>query len=143
MNLEQRIGGVLPPSFSSLGQKEQQYFLDLEQYQAPWLSEKLVQEKEVESQEDYEQRFRELKKYVALLKISQEPLGMVSTKVDNLWHQFILFTKQYHDFSRQFYGKYIHHQPNTPLTPLNNQATNNFYHWYHEVYGPLPHIWRE
>jgi hypothetical protein len=39
-------------------------------------------------------------------------LDMYSRDVDNLWHAFILFTKEYHDFSHQIYGRYIHHVPN-------------------------------
>ena len=133
---------MLPPRYHLLGEREQQYFKDLQAYEAPWLYEKLVQEKQVTSEEDYQLRFTEWKKYVALLRISAEGLGMVSQRVDMLWHQFILFTRHYTDFSEQFYGKYIHHEPKTSFTPLDTKIDERFYEWYHLVYGCVPEIWR-
>ena len=141
--LAQNEYSVLPSRFSHLGQKEQQYFTDLQHYQAPCLYEKLLQENQIASPDDYNHRFTEFKKYVALLFISQEPLGMISPKIDTLWHQFILFTRQYHEFGQQFYGRYIHHEPTTSLTPLNPKSNGTFEAWYHKVYGCLPDVWNE
>ena len=33
--------------------------------------------------------------------------------IDEMWHNFILFTKDYNDFCNKYFGKYIHHQPST------------------------------
>jgi hypothetical protein len=33
--------------------------------------------------------------------------------IDEMWHNFILFTKDYHDFCLINFGKYLHHQPTT------------------------------
>ena len=59
---------------------------------------------------------KELKRYLSLVIIersmNQQTSGMYSTDVDNLWHTFILFTKEYTAFSETFTGKYIHHAPN-------------------------------
>ena len=33
--------------------------------------------------------------------------------IDEMWHNFILFTKDYNDFCKKYFGKYIHHQPTT------------------------------
>ena len=32
-------------------------------------------------------------------------------QVDEGWHQFILFTRDYQDFCRQWFGRVIHHEP--------------------------------
>lgn len=32
--------------------------------------------------------------------------------IDLMWHEFILVTRDYHDFCQQFFGQYIHHEPN-------------------------------
>lgn len=31
--------------------------------------------------------------------------------LDKMWHEFILFTQEYHDFCREFFGSYLHHVP--------------------------------
>lgn len=31
--------------------------------------------------------------------------------LDKMWHEFILFTKEYHQFCEEFFGCYIHHVP--------------------------------
>jgi hypothetical protein len=33
--------------------------------------------------------------------------------IDELWHEFILFTKEYTDFCNLFFGRYLHHRPRT------------------------------
>lgn len=32
-------------------------------------------------------------------------------EIDDMWHTFILFTKNYADFCDKFFGEFIHHQP--------------------------------
>lgn len=32
--------------------------------------------------------------------------------MDNMWHEFILITKEYHAFCLQYFGEYLHHEPN-------------------------------
>ncbi|MBE9052732.1 hypothetical protein IQ243_20350 [Nostocales cyanobacterium LEGE 11386] len=49
---------------------------------------------------------QELKNSSIILAISQ------STKLlDEMWHTFILFTKDYHDFCDRYFGYYVHHFP--------------------------------
>jgi len=31
--------------------------------------------------------------------------------IDNMWHTFLLYTQDYTDFCRRFFGDYLHHQP--------------------------------
>ena len=31
--------------------------------------------------------------------------------LDNMWHEFILFTREYHDFCEKYFGVYLHHIP--------------------------------
>ncbi len=37
---------------------------------------------------------------------------MLSEDVDEIWHDMILFTKEYQRFSEKFLGKMLHHIPN-------------------------------
>ena len=36
--------------------------------------------------------------------------------IDNMWHTFILYTKDYIDFCNQHFGEYLHHQPDVADT---------------------------
>lgn len=38
-------------------------------------------------------------------------VSMPSQVVDDLWHEFILYTKHYDAFCRQAFGKFLHHTP--------------------------------
>jgi hypothetical protein len=38
-----------------------------------------------------------------------------SKTVDSAWHEFILHTKQYTDYCKDRFGRYIHHMPNDGL----------------------------
>jgi hypothetical protein len=33
-------------------------------------------------------------------------------EIDEMWHEFILFTQAYNDFCEQYFGEYMHHLPN-------------------------------
>lgn len=44
---------------------------------------------------------RELKRFLAICIIYQEPIGMRGA-VDELWHTFIMFTKNYASFCKKF-----------------------------------------
>jgi hypothetical protein len=33
------------------------------------------------------------------------------TEIDDMWHEFILFTQNYTDFCIEYFGEYLHHQP--------------------------------
>ena len=85
----------------------------------------------------------EFKKYVALSEICRDDITMTMTskKVDEVWHQFILFTPQYHKFCKEMLGRYFHHIPKTQLTPLDPKGTENFIESYREIFGEVPKIW--
>jgi hypothetical protein len=72
---------------------------------------------------------------------------MYSTRVDEAWHQFVLFTRQYTDFCQRFFGKFLHHNPSnapaiTEISRENPSTFGDFSSRYEEVFGePLPDIW--
>ena len=65
------------------------------------------------SEEDAKVHERELKRYLILAGDADDgdSLGMMSSEVDNLWHTFLLFTKEYQAFCNDMFGKFIHHCP--------------------------------
>lgn len=75
---------------------------------------------------------KELKRFLILAAIEDGSLGMYSKHVDNLWHTFILFTKEYAQFCNKFAGKFIHHAPTidqekTPLYKIELQNDFEFF----------------
>lgn len=64
------------------------------------------------SKEDAKKYERELKRYLILAsEYSGSNLPMMSTEVDNFWHTFLLFTKDYQNFCNEGLGMFIHHVP--------------------------------
>lgn len=53
----------------------------------------------------------EYKKYLALCVGYPKTALPTPLKLDDLWHQHILFTKDYHAMCQLVCGGYIHHQP--------------------------------
>ncbi|MCX7205434.1 MAG: hypothetical protein NT086_05500 [Proteobacteria bacterium] len=49
-------------------------------------------------------------------------IAMPSQVVDDLWHEFILYTKNYQAFCQKAFGRYLHH---TPASALSTELRNN------------------
>lgn len=94
---------------------------------------------------------KEFKRYFILVGVKepdQGSLGMYSRDVDNLWHMFILFTKEYTHFCNNTFGRYIHHIPrikeNETLEDRQKVRNNfkNFIQRYESFFGEDIHpIW--
>jgi hypothetical protein len=118
-----------------------QMFEVLSFFQAPYLEEKLLAKGKFLSKDEYEEAFRELKKYFVLCHVSSDGVGMISETVDEVWHQFILFTREYHAFCTKYFGHYFHHRPNLASTPIEAESRQRFLTLYGEHFGLLPKIW--
>ncbi len=117
-------------------------------YQAPFLIEKLLKDRIVESSEEGEALFAEVKRYIVLVQLDRTKIWeMYSLRVDEVWHQFILFTTAYMDFCELFFGGYVHHSPsNAPESKTMRSAEvasfEVFAGRYHELFGqPLSDAW--
>jgi hypothetical protein len=118
-------------------------------YQAPFLIEKLVKDHIVETPEEAEALFTEVKRYLVISSLDREKSWhMYSLRIDECWHQFILFTRQYIDFCRTYFGRYVPHAPsNAPeskatTTPAQRTTFKEFNQRYEELFGtPIPEIW--
>lgn len=65
--------------------------------------------------------FIETKKF---LYLSQLPGIFIPDELlilDEMWHNFILFTKEYHLFCESNFGRYVHHQPATKAEKLTHR----------------------
>ncbi|MDX2309295.1 MAG: hypothetical protein NW216_13725 [Hyphomicrobium sp.] len=59
----------------------------------------------------------------AFLRGGCRPVAMPSEVVDDLWHEFILYTREYDRFCEQAFGRKLHHTPAVALAP-NRKASN-------------------
>jgi len=108
-----------------------------------WFITERVRAKEILPEHLTDQAVTEFKKYMALVALGHEELGMHSSEVDEIWHNFILFTREYAEFCERVCGHMIHHRPNTrrrPKLPPNSVST--FKEAYTTFFGPIPPIWQ-
>ncbi|WP_426233528.1 glycine-rich domain-containing protein [Pararhizobium sp. DWP3-4] len=117
-------------------------------FEAPYLVEKLLKDHVVSSSKEAEALFREVKRYLVLTASSPTiAWGMYSLRIDQIWHQFILFTRQYIEYCRANFGKYIQHAPSTApavdgLPKMAPSTLDMFAERYEELFGePLPDLW--
>ncbi|WP_312092553.1 hypothetical protein [Niallia sp.] len=80
---------------------------------------------------EYEWRLLDLKRFFVLTSLLNES-PMFSKKVDELWHQMLMFTREYDDFSRKYLGTTLHHSPNVKVKP--DPDLRGFFDW---VYAEL------
>jgi hypothetical protein len=67
---------------------------------------------------------QELKRFLILCSLKENVhanVSMYSTDVDNLWHSFILFTKEYAQFCKDNAQHFIHHSPRTNTASLTSE----------------------
>jgi hypothetical protein len=127
---------------------------DVLAYEAPFLLEKLCKEHITETSEEAHALFTELKKYLLLTGADDSTdWSMYSLRVDEAWHQFVLFTREYMEFCLRFFGRYIQHSPgNAPKRPVSGRADpaasrgRSTFHGFKAQYealfeAPLPDAW--
>lgn len=77
----------------------------------------ILRERYLDSTSDSEGGFNEavaeFKKFLKLIARTDKPLAVLSRRVDELWHTFIIFTPQYRKFCEETFGEFIDHQPHT------------------------------
>jgi hypothetical protein len=60
--------------------------------------------------------------FLTYLKSGFKRVAMPSQVVDDLWHEFILFTRDYDRFCKHAFGQFLHH---TPAVKLGGVKTDN------------------
>jgi len=62
----------------------------------------------------------EFKRFMGLAALGYRGLAVPNEDVDNVWHTFLLFTREYALFCRKAVGAFVHHVP----TKSGRKATN-------------------
>lgn len=113
----------------------------IEKYDLWFVTERIAKEGSID-QHRIDEAVSEFRKYMALISLGYQDLGMHSKEVDEVWHSFILFTTEYIDFCQKACGQMIHHRPNTSRRPqLSMSSVQVFKDAYKRFFGPLPPIW--
>ncbi len=122
-------------------------------FNAPFVIDRLVKDRVADTPAFAEELFTEAKKYLVLCEATPDmTFGMCSAIVDEAWHAFILFTAEYTEYGRRYFGNYVHHSPAdnyqtveatvTGGRPQKEASFNEFRQRYEELYGhPLPAVW--
>ncbi|WP_280301514.1 hypothetical protein [Nocardia neocaledoniensis] len=143
---------MLLPETTASGQQIAPLLREALAFDAPYVVERLLKDRVVDSRAEGEQLFTEIKRYLVLTELTRDTtLGMYSARVDEAWHAFILFTTEYIDFGMRFFGRYLTHAPNaTPARcadpePLDAQAESTFEDFRRQYEAcfeeALPEVW--
>jgi hypothetical protein len=114
--------------------------------------EKLVKDQLADTSAEAEQLFTEAKRFIVLCDVTTDvACEMFSVRVDEAWHQFILYTAEYADFCRRYFGRYVSHRPNNApsgrrscehTVTTGSISFADFRGRYEALFGePLPDIW--
>ena len=119
-------------------------------FEAPYVIERLVNDRIVDPAARAEQLFTEVKKYLVMSHVNRDVVvGMCSARVDEAWHAFILYTDEYANYCKKYFGRYVGHAPkNAPAgapecqEPRVELSFNEFCETYEELFHELlPDVW--
>jgi hypothetical protein len=92
------------------------------------------------SETEARERFQETKKFLLLCSTDRNTAFVPSKKIDVMWHQFILNSRDYFCFC-ELLGGYVHHQPSEMPQPEGYEKTLE---GLRKVFGELnPNYWNE
>jgi hypothetical protein len=121
---------------------------ELLEYEAPFLIEKLRKENIVETEDEGKDLFLELKRWLILIhRDFSKNWEMYSLRVDEVWHQFILYSSEYYKFCLHFFGAYVMHSPsNAPKMEIKDAkeygSFDDFKICYKKIFNiPIPDLW--
>ncbi|MCM3794992.1 hypothetical protein M3690_16960 [Priestia megaterium] len=78
--------------------------------------------------DEVEWTFFEMKRYFLLNAVIKD-VPMFSAKVDEVWHEMIMFTVDYERFTDRFFNRFLHHQPNVETIPSPQPNKRAFFDW--------------
>lgn len=104
------------------------------------VKQRFLQENPKRTEDDFEWRLFELKRYYLLSNILKKT-PMFSEEVDEIWHDMLLFTQKYQVFSGKFLGEMLHHTPNTNPEPAPQERA--FFDWvFSQLFQITQYSWK-
>ncbi len=74
-------------------------------------------------------------------KNANRRVAMTSELIDQVWHVFIMFSIEYHNFSMMLFGEYLHHVPADTNSPITDYEVRLFIQSYRMYYGTIHPVW--
>jgi len=119
-------------------------------FRAPYVEDKLLQLGVAASREEAFALLQEVKKYMVIAETHPGwSVPLVSTRIDEAWHQFVLFTAQYSEFCARYAGHLVHHVPagpdgDPPADGARPVLTfSQFRDAYERLFGELSSAWQD
>lgn len=92
---------------------------------------------------EFDWKTLELKRYF-LMNAVMRGVPMFSDDVDHIWHEMLMFTREYETFCESWYGRIVHHAPHGEGAPMPGERA--WFDWiYSQLFVPTPYsarIWR-
>ncbi|MCM3496825.1 hypothetical protein M4D52_25595 [Paenibacillus lactis] len=85
------------------------------------------------TEREYEWRWVELKRFFIMCAV-MDRVPMFSKAVDEVWHEMLMYTYEYQQFSDRFLGRMLHHAPNTGSEQV---SMKNERAWFDVIYVQL------
>ncbi|MDF2718412.1 MAG: hypothetical protein K0R28_5337 [Paenibacillus sp.] len=80
---------------------------------------------------EYDYKLLELKRYL-LMNAVLKGVPMFSPEVDDIWHEMLMFTREYERFCEEWNGRTVHHAPHGEAAPMPGERA-----WFDWVYSQL------
>lgn len=122
-------------------------------FAAPYLIDKVIEEALADTAEEADALFLEVKRYLVMTHACLPRWGVPSNscRIDEVWHNFVLFTREYAAYCQQYFGRFMNHAPsNAPPGPvretpaLDPDRPKSFPEHYASFFGiELPDLWRD
>lgn len=137
--IQTRVLGI-SPQFRPLNSDEENALGMIEVYDFGKVRTRVLKDGAV-SVEEVDDAIAEFRRFLALICLGNSGLAMMSGAVDEIWHAFILHTRDYAEFCQQVRGRFIHHQPASEGSPVPDSSKNAFIDAYRATFGAIPMIW--
>lgn len=94
------------------------------------------------TEEDAHGTFEDMKRFLFLAAETGKPV-VPTKKIDEIWHDFILFTEDYEEFCLVHAGRFLHHRPRRRDDPANNGSLSRdkTIELAHATFGELSANW--
>lgn len=116
--------GPLGYDVSQMTDKQIRTLEELEQYDLSFVEERLKSHQLLE--EDIVPKAIEgFKRYIGLAMLGHKHVSVPNKAVDEVWHTFLLYTKEYADFCKQLCGYFIHHCPENSVYATSSETSDS------------------
>jgi hypothetical protein len=109
-------------------------------YPLEFLKDRLMTRQGIAAQQA-EDLLGEFRRFMIIAALEGPPLAIPNAAVDDVWHEFLLFTRQYREFCTATVGEYVDHVPHSTATPVPESAMQRFLEYYTRYFGIVPEPW--